>query len=122
MARLAAAARAARADDPAAGEIETLLVEDGQHSWLYEDPAYRRTVAAFLATALGGPVDPATAADQAEAAHAQRLPDGETQFAAIKETPGGLRTLARVVLPGATRGEVPASDAGTIPTAQAGEP
>ena len=121
MARLAAAARAARADDPAAGEIETLLVEDGQHSWLYEDPGYRRTVAAFLATALGGPVDPATAAGLAEEAHAQRLPDGETQFAAVKATPGGLRTLARVVLPGATRGEVPASDAGIIPTAQAGE-
>lgn len=122
MGRLAAAARAARADDPAAADIETLLVENGQHSWLYEDAGYRRAVAGFLADALGGPFDPATAADLAEAAHARRIPDGETQFAAVAETPGGLRTLARVALPGATRGQRPGSDPATTPAAPAGEP
>ena len=59
MDRLAAAARAARAGDPIAAQVETLVVEGGQHSWLYEDPGYRARVAGFLARALGGPLDPA---------------------------------------------------------------
>ena len=29
-----------------------------------------------------------------------RIPDGEAQFAAVDELPGGLRTLAQVALPG----------------------
>ena len=35
---------------------------------------------------------------------AERIPDGESPFAAIEETPGGLRTLARVALPGRDAG------------------
>ncbi len=108
--RLAASARAARAGDPNAAPVETLVVDLGQHSWLYEDPGYRRVVAGFLARALGGPFDPETAADLAAATPAERLPDGEARFAAIDETPGGLRTLAQVALPGATR--APRSDRG----------
>src|SRR4051812_29389982 len=42
MDRLAAAARAARAGDRVAAEVETLVVEGGKHSWLYEDAGYRR--------------------------------------------------------------------------------
>ena len=103
MGRLASAARAARADVPGAAPVETLVVESGQHSWLYEDPGYRRAVAGFLARSLGGPFDPATAADLAAATPAHRIPDGETPFAAVTETSGGLRTLAQVALPGATR-------------------
>src|SRR4029079_11312986 len=34
MARLAAAARAARADDPRSAPVETLVVPEGHHSWL----------------------------------------------------------------------------------------
>jgi pimeloyl-ACP methyl ester carboxylesterase len=101
--RLAAAAREARAGDPFAAEVETLVVDGGQHSWLYEDPGYRRAVAGFLTRAMGGPLDPATAADLAESTQASRIPDGEAQFDAVKATPGGLRTLAQVALPGATR-------------------
>jgi alpha-beta hydrolase superfamily lysophospholipase len=103
MERLATAARASRVDQPAAAPVETLLVPSGQHSWLYEDADYRRAVAGFLASALDGPLDPATAADIAAATPAQRIPDGEAQFDAVTETKGGFRTLAEVALPGATR-------------------
>jgi alpha-beta hydrolase superfamily lysophospholipase len=100
--RLAAAAHASRpAADPA--PIETLVVPGGQHSWLYEDPVYRATVARFLATALGGPLTPDEAATIAAATPAERIPDGESRFAAVAETQGGFRTLAKVALPGATR-------------------
>jgi hypothetical protein len=83
--------------------VESLIVPGGQHSWLYEDRAYREVVARFLATALGGPLDPDTAAERAAATPAKRIPDLEIQFAAMEETYGGLRTLAQVALPGATK-------------------
>ena len=129
MERLAAAARAARADDPTAAPVETLVVKDGQHSWLYEDREYRGVVAGFLTRVFGGPLDPADAVARAEASNAERIPDIESAFAAIKGTPGGLRTLASVALPGATRAPrvdpdpdtgPPAS--GTIPAAPNIEP
>jgi hypothetical protein len=83
--------------------VETLIVAGGQHSWLYEDEGYRRIVATFLATALGGPLSPADAGRVAAATPADRIPDGEAKFAAVADEPGGLRTLARVALPGATQ-------------------
>jgi alpha-beta hydrolase superfamily lysophospholipase len=101
--RLAKAARSARANDPDAEPVETLIVAGGQHSWLYEDEGYRRIVATFLATALGGPLSPADAGRVAAATPADRIPDGEAKFAAVADEPGGLRTLARVALPGATQ-------------------
>lgn len=113
--RLAAAARAARDGDPGAGPVETLVVPDGQHSWLYEFASYRAAVARFAATWLGGPLDPDEAAWAAAAVAAQRLPDGEAQFSAVAETPGGFTTLARVALPGATAPVQPADDAAVEP-------
>ena len=101
--RLAAAARASRVGEPDPAPVETLVVAGGAHSWLYEDPGYRRAVASFLAAALGGPLDPATAGEVAAETQAMRIPDLEAQFEAIDELPGGLRTLAQVALPGATR-------------------
>jgi hypothetical protein len=83
--------------------VETFVLPGGQHSWLYEDPTYRATVARFLTTALGGPLTPDEAAAAAAAAPAERIPDGESRFAAVAETPGGFRTLAQVALPGATQ-------------------
>jgi len=100
LARAAVAARAATLD-PA--HVETLVVEGGQHSWLYEFPAYRRAVATFLATALGGPLPAEDAGRLAADTPADRIPDGEARFAAVAENSGGLRTLARVALPGATQ-------------------
>jgi alpha-beta hydrolase superfamily lysophospholipase len=103
MSRLAAAARRARAGDPGAGPVETLAVKGGQHSWLYEEPLYRSTVARFLAKALAGPTPPDQAAAIAAATFAERIPDGEQQFTAVEATPSGFRGLAQVALPGATR-------------------
>jgi dipeptidyl aminopeptidase/acylaminoacyl peptidase len=75
--RIAGAARTARRDDPLAGPVELLIIPTGGHSWLYEDEHYRRAVAGFLATALGGPHSPAEAADLAAAADVRRLPEPE---------------------------------------------
>ncbi|MCI0345160.1 MAG: alpha/beta fold hydrolase [Chloroflexi bacterium] len=99
LARLEAAARAARADDPDAGPLESLVLPDGEHSWLYEFPAYRVTVARFLAQALGGANMPERAAQLAEAVPAARLPDTDTRLGALTDEPGGLRSLARVLRP-----------------------
>jgi len=117
LARLVAAACAARAGDPFAAEVETMVVPGGQHSWLYEDAAYRRIVAGFLTRAMGGPLEPAVAEDIAAATHATRIPDGEAPFAAVEETLGGFRTLAQVALPGATRAPRPEQSDATITTA-----
>jgi alpha-beta hydrolase superfamily lysophospholipase len=102
LARLEAAARAARADDPDAGAVESLALPAGEHSWLYEFPAYRVTVARFLAEALGGPHSPERAARLAEAVPAERLPDSDPQLGVLADEPGGFRSLARVLRP-ATR-------------------
>lgn len=101
MDRLATAARAARTA-PDAAPVETLTIPGGQHSWLYEFPAYRAAVAGFLARALGGPLPPDEAARIAAATPAERIPDGETPFAAVAATPAGLRGLADIARPGAS--------------------
>jgi pimeloyl-ACP methyl ester carboxylesterase len=121
LGRLERAARASRRSDPGAGRVESLRIAGGQHSWLYEDPVYRRAVARFLTEACGGPLDPVVAGDIAAATHAERIPDGEVRFEAIAESPGGIRTLARVALPGATRPPV-RTDAMADGAPLAGEP
>ncbi|MEK6719620.1 MAG: alpha/beta fold hydrolase [Chloroflexota bacterium] len=93
--RLDAAAREARAGTDT--RAVRLVVEGGQHSWLYESPAYRGAIARFLAEALGGPFEPDEAAALAVAVDARRLPDAETTFSAMDGEPGGVRTLARAV-------------------------
>ena len=75
---------------------EVMVVEGGQHSWLYEFPAYRAAIARFLTTTLGGPLDPDTAASLAEAVPAERLPDPE-RLTTLDEEPGGFRSLARII-------------------------
>ena len=72
---------------------------------------------------------PTEAAERAEATNAERIPDIESAFAAIQGTSGGLRTLASVALPGATRpprvdddGGPITSAPGAIPAAPTGEP
>jgi dipeptidyl aminopeptidase/acylaminoacyl peptidase len=87
---------------------ETLEIPGGQHSWLYEFPQYRRTVAAFLARSVGG-LDPAAAADRAEAVDARRLPDLVRPPTQIELEPGGLRSLVRI----ATRIRPPNDDGPT---------
>ena len=92
MDRLAAARRAAQPH----AVTETLLVDGGRHSWLYEFPEYRAAIGRFLATALGGPVDPDRAAALAEAVPAVRLPDPE-RLTTLDEEPGGFRSLTRII-------------------------
>ena len=101
--RLAATGRGARVGEPDPAPVETIVIPGGRHSWLYEDAAYRRAVASFLARSLGGPYEPEDAGERAAATEAQRIPDAETAFAGTSVTPGGFRTLASVALPGATR-------------------
>jgi alpha-beta hydrolase superfamily lysophospholipase len=90
--RLTAARRAARPD----AVTESLLIAGGHHSWLYEFPEYRRAIARFLATWLGGPHRPDEAARIAEGVLAERLPDPE-RLTTLDEEPGGVRSLTRIV-------------------------
>ena len=92
LARLARARRAVRPQSV----TETLVVPGGQHSWLYEFPAYRAAIARFLARYLGGPLAPDEAARVAEAVPAVRLPDPE-RLTTLDNEPGGLRSLAELV-------------------------
>jgi uncharacterized protein len=89
--------------------VETLTVQGGQHSWLYEFPEYRAAVAAFLSRALGGPYTPEDAAARATAADAHRLPDTPRPPTAVEREPGGFRSLAGLVGPIGAR-PLPADD------------
>jgi dipeptidyl aminopeptidase/acylaminoacyl peptidase len=91
--------RLARVRSATGRPTEQLLIDGGQHSWLYEYPAYRRTVAAFLAKSLGGPLAPEDAAARAEAVDAHRLPDTVRPPTQIEQEPGGFRSLARLATP-----------------------
>jgi uncharacterized protein len=97
--RLAAVAR------ESGRKVETLVVPDGQHSWLYEFPEYRRTVASFLARTLGGPVAADEAGELAAAADARRLPDTPRPDTAIQREPGGVRSLLALAIPGRRAGQ-----------------
>jgi len=111
--RLATAADRASGSEERAVPVERLVIDGGEHSWLYEFPAYRRAVGRFFATHLGGPWSPEEAAERARAVMATRLPDGETRFAAVAAEPGGFRSLAGIVAPGAplpTPPDIPAGD------------
>lgn len=78
--RIARAARSARRRAASPAAVELHVVESGGHSWSYEDPTYRRTVAAFLARELGGPMAPDAAAEAAAAVDARRLPEADAEL------------------------------------------
>ncbi len=75
-----------REDDPA---VETLVLPDFGHRWLYEDAGCRRKTATFFARSLGGPIAPATAGERAAACVVARPADPIYGFgaAASKVTP-----------------------------------
>ncbi len=75
-----------RMDDPA---VETLVLPDFGHRWLYEDAGCRRKTATFFARWLGGPMAPATAGERAAACVVVRPSDPVYGFgsAASKVTP-----------------------------------
>ncbi len=101
LGRLVDAARGARSDLGArVAPVETLVIEGGEHSWMYEFPAYRETIARFLATALGGPLEPGEAARLAAAVDARRPSDDDPRFGALDD------------LDVAVRGDPPAIEVG----------
>jgi pimeloyl-ACP methyl ester carboxylesterase len=77
---------------------ESYIVEGGGHSWLYEDPGFRRTVASFLARSLGGSLSPEEAADRAAAVEASRIvePEGTRDFRALEQAPSTARLAAEI--------------------------
>jgi uncharacterized protein len=118
LGRLERAARRARSADPAANDLEVLVIPDGHHSWLYEFEAYRAALGRFLTTALRGPLDPAQAEAIARGVPAARLPQREHPFSAVEKEPGGIRTLARAIrLAGGSRLPEPEGSAGAEPFA-----
>jgi uncharacterized protein len=113
--QLAAVAR--RAGRP----VETLRIEGGLHSWLYEFPEYRRRVAAFLASALGGPLDPDAAGAVAAATDARRLADAPRPPTQVQREPGGFRSLIALAVPFRRAGQGIADIEETTATAAAGD-
>ena len=83
LARLVKAALAARSGDPEAGRVVELAIEGGQHSWLYEYPAYRAAIGRFLAESLGGPLAPDEAARVARDVEVRRPAEPDHDFSAI---------------------------------------
>ena len=78
------AVRLERAARRVAGrEVELLILPEGRHRWLYEDPAYRGRIAAFLARNLAGATEPDRAAARAVAARVRCPPDTDGSFAAL---------------------------------------
>ncbi|HEX7591371.1 MAG TPA: alpha/beta hydrolase [Candidatus Limnocylindrales bacterium] len=75
----AAAANRVDGDHP----VETLVLPDFGHRWLYEAEAFRRRVAVFFARSLGGPVAPETAGDLAAACVVERPADPVYGFGAM---------------------------------------
>ncbi len=86
LARAALRARALRPGD--AVSVATLVIENGEHSWLYEFPEFRERVAAFLASALDGPLSPTEAGAIARETICVRPDEPETTFAAIRRHAG----------------------------------
>ncbi|MCI0582064.1 MAG: alpha/beta fold hydrolase [Chloroflexi bacterium] len=98
--RLATAGRAARAEvGEVAAPLEMLTIDGGEHSWMYEFPEYRAAVARFLATALGGPLEPETAARLAIEVDARRPADDDPRFAALDDLDAAVGSPAVATTP-----------------------
>ncbi|HEX7612892.1 MAG TPA: alpha/beta fold hydrolase, partial [Candidatus Limnocylindrales bacterium] len=79
-----------REDDP---PVETLVLPEFGHRWLYEDAGCRRKTAIFFARWLGGPVAHAAAGERAAACVVERPADPIYGFgAAASKTPPSDRT------------------------------
>ncbi len=67
---IAEAARSTRG--PGSASVETLIVPNFGHRWLYEAPLVRQTIASFLARSLGGPISAPKAGKLAAACEVER--------------------------------------------------
>ena len=70
-------------------DVELLILPEGRHRWLYEDPTYRGRIAAFLARHVAGAPEPDQAAARAVA----------TQVLRPADTVGALSALERPAAP-----------------------
>jgi uncharacterized protein len=77
-----AAADAREENDP---PVETLVLPDFGHRWLFASPEFRRRVAHFFADALGGPVNPDEAAKLARACEVERPAEPDHGFGALPD-------------------------------------
>jgi alpha-beta hydrolase superfamily lysophospholipase len=70
--------------------VETLVLPEFGHRWLYEDAGCRRKTAAFFARWLGGPVSPEVAGERAAECTVERPADPVYGFGALagKSAPG----------------------------------
>jgi pimeloyl-ACP methyl ester carboxylesterase len=77
---------------------ETYVVEDGGHSWLYEDAGFRRTVAEFLARTLDGDTPAHRAAERAAALAVERIVEASEphDFQAVEQAPRPSRLAAEI--------------------------
>jgi alpha-beta hydrolase superfamily lysophospholipase len=118
LARIARSSRAGRADSQ---RVDSMVIHAGRHSWLYEFPVYRATVARFLTETLGGPYPPDTAAEKAAAVDAVRVTgDGDGPATAVAAEPGGFRSLAGIAAPGAASRRPPDETGLEAPSPPAG--
>ena len=99
---IARAAIAARGGDglslqnPNAAPVETMVLPDFGHRWLYESADARRRVASFLAKSLGGPVSPEDAGDRAAACVVERPAEPTYGFGALtSQTPPARTTSSK---------------------------
>jgi alpha-beta hydrolase superfamily lysophospholipase len=67
--------------------VETLVLPEFGHRWLYEAPAARRVVASFLARALAGPVAPDVAGERAADCVVERPANPTYGFGAMAAGP-----------------------------------
>jgi uncharacterized protein len=65
--------------------VETLVLSEFGHRWLFESPDFRRRVAHFFADALGGPVRPDEAAELARACEVERPAQPDHGFGALPD-------------------------------------
>ena len=63
--------------------VDTLVLPDFGHRWLFESPEFRRRVAHFFADALGGPFHPDEAAALAKACEVERPAEPGRGFGAL---------------------------------------
>ena len=75
----AAVAKRTAADGP----VETLVLPEFGHRWLYEDAGCRRKIATFFGRCLGGPIAPETAGHFAANCVVERPPDPIYGFGAM---------------------------------------
>ena len=65
-------------------DVDVMIMPGARHRWLFEDPAYRGRIAAFLARHLPGAPEPVEAAARAMAVSVVRQPDTNGQFSALE--------------------------------------